>query len=227
MSPFLDPPFIISILIAISVHECAHGFVANLLGDPTAKYAGRLTLNPLAHLDLLGAMMFLIVGFGWAKPVPVDPTYFRHPKRDAALTALAGPVSNLLLASVAFTGLALLVPQITDISLPFLLGVERTGTVITVLIVQILASSLFINLVLMAFNLLPIAPLDGSKVLYLFIPIRHEEHYLQFMRYGPSILLILILFGSILPFPVLSFWVFGIAETVLRGMSMAVNMVGF
>lgn len=225
MSPFLDPPFIISILIAISVHECAHGFVANLLGDPTAKYAGRLTLNPLAHLDLLGALMFLIVGFGWAKPVPVDPTYFRHPKRDAALTALAGPVSNLFLALIVFVGLLLLLPQVTDISLSFLLGLEQSGSVVSVFLVQVFASSLFINLVLMAFNLLPIAPLDGSKVLHLFIPPRYEEQYLRFMQYGPYVLLVLILFGSILPFPILSLWVFGIAEMVLRGMSVLMSLV--
>jgi Zn-dependent protease len=169
--------------------------------------------------------MFLIVGFGWAKPVPVDPTYFRRPKRDAALTALAGPVSNLLLAFIAFIGLLLVLPQMTDASISFLLNVERSGSVVSVFLVQVFASSLFINLVLKAFNLLPIAPVDGSKVLHLFIPLRYEEQYLRFMQYGPYILLGLILFGSILPFPILSLWVFGIAEVVLSGMSGVVSVV--
>ncbi|MFH1671122.1 MAG: site-2 protease family protein, partial [Patescibacteria group bacterium] len=91
MSPFVSPPFIIAILIAISVHEWGHGFVAYKLGDPTAQMDGRLSLNPLAHLDPIGTLMFLIIGFGWAKPVPIDPRYFKNHKRDTTLVALAGP----------------------------------------------------------------------------------------------------------------------------------------
>ena len=97
---YITPPFIISMLVALTVHECSHGLVAWWLGDPTAKNEGRLTLNPLAHLDLFGTLMFFFVGFGWAKPVPVDPRYSRHPKQFMTLTALAGPASNLLLAIV-------------------------------------------------------------------------------------------------------------------------------
>src|SRR4051812_8481457 len=102
MSPFLQPPFLIAILFALSFHEAAHAWMALRLGDATAKLAGRLTLNPLAHLDPLGTILFVIVGFGWGKPVPVNPYYFRQPKRDNALVALAGPVSNLILAAVSF-----------------------------------------------------------------------------------------------------------------------------
>ena len=107
MFQFLTPTFIISVLIALSVHEWAHGFTAHRLGDPTAKVEGRLTLNPLAHLDPIGTAMFLIVGFGWGKPVPVDPRYFKHYKRDTSLVALAGPASNLVLALLAFLVLIL------------------------------------------------------------------------------------------------------------------------
>src|SRR4051794_28802693 len=102
MFPFLNPAYIIAILFALSFHEAAHAWMANKLGDSTAKIEGRLTLNPLAHLDPIGTLLFIAVGFGWGKPVPVNPYYFRNPKRDSALTALAGPVSNLILAAVSF-----------------------------------------------------------------------------------------------------------------------------
>ena len=190
---FLNPTFIIAILIALSVHECAHAFVARKLGDPTAENAGRLTLNPLAHLDPIGTILFLVVGFGWAKPVPVNPAYFRHPKRDNALVAIAGPVSNLLLAFLAFLGLLFIAPtEFTSISA--LLHLQTTGSVIHIFLIQLFSGALFVNLALMAFNLLPIAPLDGSKVLAGFIPLRHELAYERFMHYGPFILLGLLLF---------------------------------
>ena len=185
------------------------------LGDPTAKYAGRVTLNPLAHLDLIGTLMFLIIGFGWAKPVPVDPRHFRNPKRDSALVAAAGPASNLLLAFICFFGLMLMTSGSMGSSLFLLLNTSSTGSVLHVFLIQLLSSSLFINLALMAFNLLPVAPLDGSKVLYNFIPYQHEHSYLEFMRRGPMILLMLILFESFLPIPIISGWVFGIANAVL------------
>ena len=105
---FLNPIFILSILIALTVHEWAHAFVANRLGDPTAREMGRLTLNPIVHLDPMGTILFLLVGFGWGKPVPVNERYFHHPKRDTALVAAAGPVSNLVLAFIAFIALSLL-----------------------------------------------------------------------------------------------------------------------
>src|SRR3989338_4296139 len=92
----LRPSFIIALLIALSVHEWAHALVAHRLGDPTAKEQGRLTLNPIAHLDLMGTILFFLVGFGWGKPVPIDPRYFKHWKRDTALVSIAGPVSNLI-----------------------------------------------------------------------------------------------------------------------------------
>ena len=215
---FLNPPFIISILIALSVHEWAHAYAAYKLGDSTAKYAGRLTVNPMAHLDPMGTLMFFIVGFGWAKPVPVDPRYFDHPRRDNAIVALAGPLSNLVLAFIAFIVLMLANGMAMNASVMDLLSANGSHSAFTALIIQISASSLFINLALMAFNLLPIAPLDGSKILHPFIPLRYEREYYEFMNKGPFILLAIIILERAVDFPLLSGWVFGIVGPILWAM---------
>lgn len=215
MTPFLNPTFIISILIALSVHEWAHGFVAHLLGDPTAKNAGRLTLNPIAHLDLLGSILFLTIGFGWGKPVPIDPRYFRHHKRDTALVAIAGPVSNLILAIVAFIGLSVVGAQVGGDVFSLLSLGRGEASVGLVFFAQLFASLLFINLGLMAFNLIPIAPLDGSRVLQAFIPLRYEDRYEDLMRHGPMFLLILLLAERFLNVPFLQIWIGGIMNFVL------------
>lgn len=212
--PFLNPPFIISILIAISIHEWAHAVTAHKLGDPTPKYSGRLTLNPIAHIDPLGALMFLVVGFGWAKPVPVDSRYLRHPKRDLALTAVAGPVSNLILAFFAFVGLTALA-HTRALTIDDLLSGSNNYASGTTVLILILQSSLFINLALMAFNLLPVPPLDGSNILRMFTPASMEYRYDRFLQIGPWILIGLILFESILPIPILSMWVHTIMSAVL------------
>lgn len=215
MSPFLNPVFLISILVALSFHEWAHGYVANKLGDPTAEMYGRLTLNPLAHLDPMGTILFLLVGFGWGKPVPVDPTRFRHPKRDTALVSLAGPVSNLLLAFISFLALVLVFPGSAR-TVGDLLSTPSSGGPVGMTFLHLLFQSLlFLNLGLMAFNLLPVAPLDGSKVLHAFIPYRYEDTYQNVMRWGPYILLGLLLAESFLGFPFLSAWIEGIMSWVL------------
>ncbi|MDO8649406.1 MAG: site-2 protease family protein [Candidatus Peregrinibacteria bacterium] len=213
---FLEPTYILSILLALSVHEWAHGFMAYQLGDPTAKYAGRLTLNPLAHLDMLGTILFVTVGFGWGKPVPVDPRYFQHPKRDTALTALAGPLSNLILACIAFAILVALSHGPVDGFAESLLSQPKSGAVSIQFLRQFAGSSLFLNLGLMAFNLLPIAPLDGSKIIHPFVPLQWDDQYDELMRRGPMILLVLLLAERLVHFPLLSVWIFWIMETVLR-----------
>ncbi|MDD5102912.1 MAG: site-2 protease family protein [Candidatus Peribacteraceae bacterium] len=218
LSSFVSPPFIISILVAISVHEAAHGWMAARLGDPTAYNAGRLTLNPLAHIDLMGALMFLVVGFGWAKPVPVNPMYFHRPKRDTALVSLAGPASNLLLGSIAFFGLLFMLRDQMSGSVFGLLTIGSGQSVLQQLLLQILGSSAFINFGLMAFNLLPIAPLDGSKILHIFIPLQYEDQYETLLQRGPMILLILILAGVFLHVPILSTWVFGIVNFTMQAL---------
>jgi len=225
MSPFLSPPFIIAILIALSVHEWAHGLVAHWLGDPTAKMDGRLTVNPIAHLDPMGTIMFLVVGFGWAKPVPVDPRYFKNPKRDMTFVALAGPASNFVMAFVAFFLLVLMGKNGMGTSAMGLLSSAGNGSPIVLLIEQVLKSAIFVNLALMAFNLLPIAPLDGSKILHAFIPYQHEQQYQLFMQRGPYILLLLILAGIFLNVPILSMWVFGLMNPILEVMSLIASII--
>ena len=214
MSPFFNPTFLISILIALSVHEWAHAFVANKLGDPTARNMGRLTLNPIAHLDPLGTILFLTVGFGWGKPVPINPGYFKHPKRDTAIVSLAGPFSNFILAILCFVGLALVDGGLG--SARDLRSADASGNVGKVFLQSLFASSLFLNLALMAFNLLPVAPLDGSKILGAFIPLRYEDEYDRFMHYGPYVLLGLLLAERLVNFSLLSGWITAIMDGVLR-----------
>ncbi len=185
--PFLNPLYIIAVLIAIAIHECSHAVAAYWLGDDTAKWEGRMTLNPLSHLDLFGALLFLTVGFGWAKPVPVNPVNLKHPKRDMAIVALAGPVSNLLLAFACYAGLHLLgsnpssFEQMTDELVQPSVG--------QAMLTMLLTASLMVNLGLMAFNLLPVPPLDGSNILRMFIPYRFEWQYAEWMQRAPMILL--------------------------------------
>jgi Zn-dependent protease len=217
MSSFFQPTYIIAVLIALSVHEWAHAFTAWKLGDSTAKYQGRLTVNPVAHIDPIGALLFLVAGFGWAKPVPVNPYAFKHMARDTSLTALAGPFSNLILAFVSF--LLLSVTGVHADGVYGLLAVQAGGSPVMTIVTQILAASLYVNLALMAFNLFPLAPLDGSKILYVLLPDAWHEGYDRFMQYGQWILLFLVFGESLLPFPLLSTWIGTIMQTVLTGFS--------
>ena len=201
--PGLTPTFIIAILIAVAVHEWAHAFAAYRLGDPTAKYDGRLTLNPIAHLDPIGTLLFIFVGFGWGKPVPVDPRYFKKPVRDGAIVAFAGPLSNIVLAFLAY---AIAYPL--GIAEEVLAGsTAGHASVILEFFSRLLGDMIIINLVLMAFNLLPVPPLDGSKIVRIFLPYEYERQYAQFSYYGPWILLALIVAGRAFGFPVLSIWI--------------------
>ncbi len=212
---FLQPTYLLAALLAITIHEACHAFAAKRLGDDTAEMMGRLTLNPLAHLDLLGSILFLTVGFGWAKPVPVDPRNFRHPVRGMALVALAGPVSNLILAAGAYVLLYLIAPAFGSAGLSEFLSGQNAGNPLLTVFIQFLGHSLFVNLALMAFNLLPVAPLDGSKILQAFVPWRWSDLYDEFLMRGPWILLILLLAGDFLGFPFLSQWVFTISSWTL------------
>lgn len=175
------------ILLALTVHEFSHAMVAYRLGDPTAKNAGRLTLNPLSHLDPIGTLMLFLVHFGWAKPVPVDPRHFANPKRDMLWVALAGPASNMFLAFLS----GLVIRFINAHPGPFM------GSFIGNSFAVMMVLSLQINLALAVFNLLPIPPLDGSKVLYGLLPPQYEHVAYNLERYGPGILFGLILLGMI------------------------------
>jgi len=171
------------ILLALTFHEYAHAYVANRLGDPTAKLMGRLTLNPLVHLDLLGTAMLFIAHIGWAKPVPVNPINFRNPKRDLLWVSLAGPAANLLLAFLF--GIALRI-----IGKGYLVG--DMGVVL-----KMIWYGMYINIILAVFNLFPIPPLDGSKILMGIIPDKYDQQLEPLLKYGPTILIALIVLGYV------------------------------
>ncbi|MCL2003312.1 MAG: site-2 protease family protein [Oscillospiraceae bacterium] len=174
-----------AVLICLIVHEICHGLAAYALGDPTAKRMGRFSFNPVRHIDPIGGLMLLLLGFGWAKPVMVDPRYFENPKRDMALTALAGPVSNFILA---FLSMGLLANTAR-----WALGAGLVGAALF----SFLRTLVFLNIGLGVFNLIPIPPLDGSKVLGAFLPDRMYWQLMRFERYGMFILLFLLMFGRI------------------------------
>ena len=191
MSEFILQLLIIAppLLLALTVHEYAHGLVAFRFGDPTARDAGRLTLNPLKHLDPLGTIAFFFIKFGWAKPVPVNPNYFRNPKKDMLWVALAGPASNLLLA-MAFALLAKAMRLVATF-LPY----STTAEAILLPVNAMLIAGVWINLVLCVINLMPIPPLDGGRIVTGLLPDRLAVVYLQLERYGFIILLALALSG--------------------------------
>jgi Zn-dependent protease len=165
---------LIALAFCITVHETAHAWVAYKLGDPTAKMEGRVSLNPLRHLDVLGTLMIFIVHFGWGKPVPYNENNLKHPKRDAALIAMAGPLTNLLSAfAIAF--LIKYIPQMPTFAFDTLHAIYS------------------LSIVLFLFNLIPIAPLDGSKFLGLVIPQSKSNWYQHYLSQGPMYLIILII----------------------------------
>lgn len=223
MTELFSPPFIIAILLALTVHEWAHALVADYLGDPTPRNEGRLTLNPIAHLDPIGTVLFFLVHFGWGKPVPINPRYFKNVRRDSALVAIAGPLSNLILAFIAFFLLTLIAPQVLHVgSSVQLMTTLGFGARFQAFLSQVLANVLFINLGLMAFNLLPIAPLDGSKIVQAFIPATLEYSFERYMENGPYILIGLLLAERMLDIPILLTWITVIMDSVLGVMMMFV-----
>jgi Zn-dependent protease len=179
--------FLLGLVIGITVHEASHATSAYLLGDDTAYRDGRVTLNPLAHLDLLGSMMLLLAGFGWGRPTPVVPSKLRGGVFGPVAVALAGPVSNLLIVTVC-AALYLLPPF------------QDSGGYLFILVVMVA----FTNALLFVFNLIPIPPLDGSKVIFPFLP-RALDGFVDFMnQYGPMILLGIILVSFVTRLPILS-----------------------
>lgn len=172
-------------LICITLHECAHGWAAYRLGDDTAKRMGRLTLDPLKHIDIIGLAMMVLFRFGWAKPVPVDMRKFKNPKRDMAVTAAAGPLMNVILCLAAL----------------FLYGLTAPGAFYRGGALYYLNEGLYLtaylSLALALFNIIPIPPLDGSKVLYSFISDRAYMQLMRYERYGMIALLALIVLGDL------------------------------
>ncbi len=172
------------ILLALTVHEFSHGYVAYRMGDPTAKSMGRLSLNPLRHLDPIGTILFFLIHIGWARPVPVNAAYFRNPRKDMLWVALAGPVSNIVLAILS------------ALAAKALLQVAGTvpSTVLNAVLVPLfgmLQASVWINIVLCIFNFIPIPPLDGSRILMGILPYEAARSLANFERYGFVLVLLL------------------------------------
>lgn len=171
-----------ALLVALTIHEYAHARAAVSLGDPTPRFLGRLTLNPIPHLDPMGLIMFWLFKFGWAKPVPINPNNFRNWRQGMIITSLAGPLSNILVAFLTV----------------FIFELSRIGGYIPSSdVVKIVGNMYTMNLFFAIFNLLPFPPLDGSKVLTVFLPSRYNHILDKLEQYGPFILLALVAFGVV------------------------------
>lgn len=204
------------VLFALTIHEVSHGYMAYRLGDPTARNMGRLTLNPMKHLDLFGTICMILFHFGWARPVPINTRYFKKPRRDTALTAAAGPISNFIMAF-----LGLLVQEIL-----FAIFVRHPATSQFAYNLQYAALTLFsyfhiLNLSLGMFNLIPVPPLDGSRIFLTFLPAKYYFGIMQYERYIQLGLMLLLWLGF-LDRP-LSFLV----STLSNGMRFLVELLPF
>ncbi len=180
---------VIPSLVCITLHELSHGVVAYALGDDTARRAGRLTLNPLKHLDLMGLIMMVVAHVGWARPVPVNMMNFKDPKRGMAVTALAGPLSNVLITCVFFFLYGLLIVPLS-----------RSGSAAAVYLLEMVQLTAIISMGYAVFNLIPIPPLDGSKVLFSLVSDRAYYSLMRYERYG-MILLYVLVFTNVLGGP--------------------------
>lgn len=187
--PILFIIWLLAILIALSVHECAHALAAFYMGDSTAKDQGRLTLNPFAHIDWMGLILLVLVGFGWGKPVPINPYNFRKQKFGEIITSLAGPLSNFLLI------------LIFGFSLKFIIPFLPSGNLLITFFVYLVQ----INAILMIFNLIPIPPLDGSKVLFALLPPKYEHIRFSLETRGSTILILVLIVDSMLNLGIFAF----------------------
>ena len=178
---------VVSRLIAITGHEVAHGFVSDKLGDPTPRREGRLSFNPLAHLDITGTILMLLTGFGWAKPVAIDPRYYKDSKKGMALVAVAGPLSNLIMAFLGLLVYAIFfIINVKTGALNTLTGFFKTFSM----------QFAYTNLCFMIFNLIPIPPLDGSRILGMFLSNRTYYNLMRYERYSMYIIMALSLTGA-------------------------------
>ena len=185
----------IVVFFCMPIHEYAHGFVAEKLGDPTPRWQGRMSLNPMRHLDYVGAVMIFLVGFGWAKPVQVDSRYFKNEKRGMALTALAGPISNLIFALI-FSFIYCALSFIFYFNDGFDYDDGKVIFYIYSVLLMIINYIVIISISLAIFNLIPVPPLDGSKILYAILPDRIYWKIMQYERYLYFGLLFLLFAGS-------------------------------
>jgi Zn-dependent protease len=191
-------------MLAIVCHEVSHGYIAWRFGDPTARMMGRLTLNPLKHIDIIGTLMIFFVGIGWAKPVPVVFENLRNPKRDMIWVAVAGPITNIILATVS----ALLLRGLVAIGNPAVSGSPQSMLVEP--IVLMLAFSVYINLLLAIFNMIPVPPLDGGRVLVGLLPYRQAVAWSRIEPYGMVIIIVLVFFTNMFSYIISPFLRFGV-----------------
>ena len=175
----------------IPLHECAHGLVANRLGDPTAKNQGRLTLNPIKHFDPIGSVLMLLTGFGWAKAVPVNPRYFKKPKTGMAVTALAGPLSNLIFGFI----LLIVYRLVYGLFAPAAAAASAPVQALFLGVTEILWAMFSINISLAVFNLLPVPPLDGSRMVSILLPDKVYFTVMQYERYIFLVMAVLLYLG--------------------------------
>ena len=204
-----------SLIVAITIHEFSHALVANGLGDNTAKRLGRLSLNPVRHMDRSGTVMMLVAGFGWGKPVPINPNQLSHGHAGTALVAAAGPLSNLMLAFIIAVPIKLGVLGSTQPDLRRVAYVMTGG--FNEGLADIAGLVIFFNLLLAVFNLIPLSPLDGSKVMGGLVPPKHMSAYSRLQRSGPAILVGIVLVDFTLGLGIL--W--GIIGPVVRALSSA------
>ncbi|MFH1426209.1 MAG: site-2 protease family protein [Candidatus Kerfeldbacteria bacterium] len=174
--------WVLAIVVALTIHEFSHGLSAKLQGDPTAEGEGRLTLNPLAHIDWIGFALLVLIGFGWAKPTPFNPYNLKYKRFGPALVALAGPISNIIVAAVI---------SVVLVVINSFMPLEPTNFMVLFFTLLI-----YINILLAVFNLIPIPPLDGSKILYTFLAPKRPDIVMVLERYGIWILMLLIFFGG-------------------------------
>lgn len=221
---FQDPILILYLipvaLLSLSFHEFSHAFFSYKMGDPTAKNLGRLTLNPLKHLDILGTILILLKGFGWAKPVPINPTYYKDRKRGTMLVSLAGPLSNVFLALLFFIPMVYLEGKY---------GIRRGSIYSSFNLVKIIYGLsyvfYYINIRLAAFNIIPVPPLDGSKILSGILPQRHYYKMLEYENYiSMGFLLIMFVFPGVFEI-ILSPITWGLESAINYIVSPIVNML--
>lgn len=203
------------VLLAITMHECAHGYAAYLMGDNTAKYSGRLSLNPMRHLDPIGALCMLFFRFGWAKPVPIDPRNFKNRRAGIIIVSLAGPFANFILGLLsAIIYYAIVVAALHGQS-------TSVGASAISFFANIFQYSVFMNAGLMIFNLVPIPPLDGSKILLEFLPPKAKYAVYRYERYFSLILILVVYAGAMTPtLSALQSYVIGFYNFVCRAIFM-------
>lgn len=202
---------VIAILFAVAIHESAHAWAADRLGDPTGRLEGRISLNPFNHLDLFGTFALVFFGIGWGKPVPFNPVNLHHPKRDSALIALAGPLSNLLCAIL--------------VALPLkYLSIGATSVIAEPLFL-LLKSFFSINVLLFSLNMLPFPPLDGSKIVGILVPHRYRVPYAEYLHHGVKYFIIFVIFDVIVlervfEFSILRFMVTNVSSAIITLISL-------